>query len=319
MAILLKKRFLSVLLTIIMVLFLSPVALAADPVKIIVNDQEIKTGSTPVLENGRVLVPLRAVTQTLGSSVNWDNKTQTATVKKWCESLIFNVAKKTVIHKGELNEGEEPQNTTLKVIQKQIYVPLGIIAQYFDYQVNWNGKAVLIDSPLSDQTADTLYQSDLFTARKVAIQLAGRIGHNLFTPLTPNYDFEDLSSTYLFPQGEVLRFFLIHGKTVSLYEFRDDFPIVIWQAYIYDNTVESFFNQKFTDPTGDLPQIDKEYFYYASGFMGESSWEECGRIDTDGKNINIGYEYSIGGDVYKKDGVMTYFMPGETRTDQVKE
>ncbi|MGG1618250.1 M15 family metallopeptidase [Paenibacillus sp. NRS-1781] len=47
--------------------------------KVIVNGKSIEDG---VLINGKTYVPLRAVGEALGAIVDWDNKTNTATVKK---------------------------------------------------------------------------------------------------------------------------------------------------------------------------------------------------------------------------------------------
>lgn len=47
-------------------------ALAANPIKLIVNGQEIQCDVPPQNINGRVLVPARFVAESLGASVTWD-------------------------------------------------------------------------------------------------------------------------------------------------------------------------------------------------------------------------------------------------------
>lgn len=57
-------------------LLISGIAWASNPIKLIVNGQEIKTDIAPQLINGRVLVPVRFVAEALGAKVEWDQKNQ---------------------------------------------------------------------------------------------------------------------------------------------------------------------------------------------------------------------------------------------------
>ena len=48
-------------------------AMAANPIKLIINGQEIQCDVPPQNINGRVLVPARFVAESLGASVTWDS------------------------------------------------------------------------------------------------------------------------------------------------------------------------------------------------------------------------------------------------------
>lgn len=48
-------------------------AMAANPIKLIINGQEIQCDVAPQNINGRVLVPARFVAESLGASVTWDS------------------------------------------------------------------------------------------------------------------------------------------------------------------------------------------------------------------------------------------------------
>ena len=52
------------------------------PVTIYVNRKMIEPELPPVVKNGRVLVPMRAVFEALEAAVSWDLETRTATVKR---------------------------------------------------------------------------------------------------------------------------------------------------------------------------------------------------------------------------------------------
>lgn len=53
-------------------LLISGIAWASNPIKLIVNGQEIKTDVAPQMINSRVFVPIRFVAEALGAQVEWD-------------------------------------------------------------------------------------------------------------------------------------------------------------------------------------------------------------------------------------------------------
>lgn len=53
------------------------VGLAEQPIKVYINGKEMVSDQPPIIINDRVLVPLRAVSETLGASVGWNYEKQT--------------------------------------------------------------------------------------------------------------------------------------------------------------------------------------------------------------------------------------------------
>ena len=51
-------------------------------IKVLVNGNEVKFDAEPQMINGRVLVPVRAVAESLGATVNWDENTKTVSITK---------------------------------------------------------------------------------------------------------------------------------------------------------------------------------------------------------------------------------------------
>lgn len=90
------KKFLSLLLCIIMLFSLSiPVFAAEQPIKVKVcnytnpngkwtSEKYIKFDVQPQIINGRTMVPIRAVVEELGYDVTWDDKSKTVSVKDVC-------------------------------------------------------------------------------------------------------------------------------------------------------------------------------------------------------------------------------------------
>ncbi|MBC9783557.1 hypothetical protein H1S01_03395 [Heliobacterium chlorum] len=62
------------------VLATSTVAIANNPVKLVVNGQDITSAAEPILHNDKTYVPARPLAEALGANVKWDRATNTVTV-----------------------------------------------------------------------------------------------------------------------------------------------------------------------------------------------------------------------------------------------
>ncbi|ALS29081.1 copper amine oxidase [Paenibacillus sp. 32O-W] len=77
------KKKLSLVLsgTILAVALVSGAAVASGPIKLFVNGKEIRSDVAPVVEKGRVLVPIRWVAEALGADVKWDKNSQSVRIE----------------------------------------------------------------------------------------------------------------------------------------------------------------------------------------------------------------------------------------------
>ncbi|RYD01287.1 hypothetical protein N752_30285 [Desulforamulus aquiferis] len=69
-----RKRFLLAILVLLMMVWAMPAAAATE---VTLDGEKIALTKEPVLENNRILVPLRAVSEALGAEVKYDNDTRT--------------------------------------------------------------------------------------------------------------------------------------------------------------------------------------------------------------------------------------------------
>jgi SagB-type dehydrogenase family enzyme len=74
-----KKRWLiiTVVVLLLVVLAIASVTFADNPVKLIVNGQEINAEVPPQIINGRVMVPVRWIADAMGATVAWDENSRT--------------------------------------------------------------------------------------------------------------------------------------------------------------------------------------------------------------------------------------------------
>lgn len=305
-------------LVIVSMLSAGSIAHAAKPISIFVEDKEIQSSVAPILEQGRVLVPIRVVAESLGAKVSWDQKKNTVTIRKWSESVILTLGKNTASRDGKPNEsGIIDLDVTVKKENNRIYVPLRFLSQQYGYIVDWNGKSITIKSPLSAKERLTLYDGSLKEARTLAMKMANSSNvHYENKPLKITYEGEEYTNTVVFPEGEALRFYILEGDTVSLYEFKDDFPIVTWQAHLQKGVpLQDWLDNKLSDQKGTGTKINKKFIYYSRGVMGDRTMEETGQIDLKGVITKIGSKYSSGSDVITSDGKISLILPNEVRKE----
>lgn len=77
-----KRKFLVISIVLILATFVTGMALAANPIKIIVNGREVKSDVAPFTKNGRTMVPIRLVSEALGANVEWNEDFQTVYINQ---------------------------------------------------------------------------------------------------------------------------------------------------------------------------------------------------------------------------------------------
>ena len=96
----------------------------------------------PIIKNDRTLVPLRAIFEALGATVDWDNDTRTVT------SVRGDIKISLAIDSDRLyvNGNERIIDIPAQIVNDRTMVPIRAIAESFDCVVDWeqNTKTVII-------------------------------------------------------------------------------------------------------------------------------------------------------------------------------
>ena len=68
-------------------------AAATNHIKIIVNGQEIKPNIEPLIVDDTVMVPIRAIAESLGANVKWDEQANSVTImtKEKISKMVANI------------------------------------------------------------------------------------------------------------------------------------------------------------------------------------------------------------------------------------
>lgn len=114
----------------------------SDDVSIVLDGVPIVFDQLPIVENGRTLVPLRAIFEALGAEVKWDGNTQTVTAKLWEDEISLQIGSTQM----SVNEEIKTLDVPAKLMNGRTLVPVRAISEAFGCKVDWdeNMKMVVI-------------------------------------------------------------------------------------------------------------------------------------------------------------------------------
>ena len=140
------KRLFSIILS--SALFFSSFV-SASAINVHVNNNNISMDVPPVIVEGRTLVPVAAIAQSLKGEVSWDASTKTVTITRDSKIIKLQLNNKTVTVDGQVMNLDVPAQS----INGRTMVPVSFIAQAFNEKVVWHPstQTVLInsDSPVT--------------------------------------------------------------------------------------------------------------------------------------------------------------------------
>jgi len=130
------KKIISAILTAAMMAAPAVTALAErDTISVTVDNVEVKFDQTPVIDEGRTLVPVRAVFETAGAFVDWDQNTQTATITRGGIEVNITLYDNVLYKNGEAIALDVPA----KMVNDRILIPVRAIGEAMDFVISWDG------------------------------------------------------------------------------------------------------------------------------------------------------------------------------------
>ena len=128
------KKIISLMLC--LMLLCSATSVFAADISVLVNDSPVAFDVAPVAENGRTLVPMRAIFEALGATVQWNNQTQTATSVKDATTVQLKLGSESMFVNGTAKKLDVPA----KAVNNRTLVPIRAISEAFGCDVAWNGE-----------------------------------------------------------------------------------------------------------------------------------------------------------------------------------
>ena len=159
------KKILSVFAASAMTAAMVPGTLAAnDDVKVVINGAELKIAENdtkPFIEDGCTLVPMRAIFDALGASVEWDDATKTVTSKSDNGTVQMQIGSDVV----KINGSKVKIDVPAKIVNERTVVPVRVISEGMNCKVDWSQETMTVtitsNDPLSLWTAGSASKAAL--------------------------------------------------------------------------------------------------------------------------------------------------------------
>ena len=128
------KRFLALLMALAVILFtLSLPISASDEIKVMLDGKEISFDVPPQIINGRTMVPIRAVFEALGATLEWNAATRTAKATIDDYVVECTIDSKTMTACGEKIE----MDVAPLIVDGRTLMPIRYAAEAFSCKVGW--------------------------------------------------------------------------------------------------------------------------------------------------------------------------------------
>lgn len=178
-------KFKKCLLTVGLSLLMSVSAFA--DINITVDNQKLNSDVSPVIVEGRTLVPVRAIFEELGADVNWDADTQTVTATKNGLNISLQINNKSAV----VNNENKTLDVPAQIVDGRTMVPARFVAESMGCNVGWDSdtQTVTISTensateqqpntePSNNQSSANTETSTVQTERKVYITKTGSKYH----------------------------------------------------------------------------------------------------------------------------------------------
>lgn len=127
------KKFLSLIMCLFMMFSICVNVSADNEINVFVNASEIEFDVEPTIIDGRTMVPLRAIFEALGASVEWDNETRSVTSVKGGTYVSLSIDSNVI----NVNGVDKALDVPAQIVQDRTLVPVRAISEAFDCSVEW--------------------------------------------------------------------------------------------------------------------------------------------------------------------------------------
>lgn len=131
-----KKRLFTSILTVSMILSCSAVSASDNEVKVYLDGTQLQFEQSPVIQDGRTLVPMRALFEALGAEVIWDGETQHAMGVAPGIVVEIDIGSPTM----RRNAIDINIDVPAQIVNDRTMIPLRVVSESFGMNVDWNAE-----------------------------------------------------------------------------------------------------------------------------------------------------------------------------------
>jgi len=117
-----------------------PIEEMTNCVKVKYNDTYLSFATSPVIEDNRVLVPMRFLFEQMGADVDWNNSTRTATVEKDNDIISFSIDDDVAV----VNGSQKIMDVPAQLINNTTMIPLRFLSEELGFNVEWDGERNMV-------------------------------------------------------------------------------------------------------------------------------------------------------------------------------
>ena len=222
-------------------------------ISVVIDDVKVEFDQPPIIENGRTLVPIRAIFEKLGAEVEWFEESQQILVTKGTMKFAMKIGVPEIYSENKRVEID----VSPKIINGRTLVPVRAIAETIGADVSWDNEnsTVIIKSNSDKTSSETL--NKIFSAFK-------------FTNLDINGD----RALSVSPSGKYLVTFHYDDveRKIKIYSMNFD-AITLVSEFAQPKTISSLDGENiswsksenkiiFSEPRAVLEARDSDVYYY---------------------------------------------------------
>jgi flagellum-specific peptidoglycan hydrolase FlgJ len=140
-------------------------ATTVEPVHLIVDGKDITAISNPVIENDRLLVPIRYVSEAIGAEVSWDAEKRSVRVERDGRDFQLWIDNRLVSYL----DGAQVQlcDVSPKIINDHTYIPLRLMSNALSVGIEWDGdtRTATVDSG-AQSAIEAFYDTKMISLRE---------------------------------------------------------------------------------------------------------------------------------------------------------
>ncbi|MBR3942276.1 MAG: copper amine oxidase N-terminal domain-containing protein, partial [Clostridia bacterium] len=129
-----RKKILLLVASLLFTVLSATTVFAANEITVNVNGEKVDFDVQPFIENDRVMIPLRGVTEKLGAEVEWDAQNKSAYIHKDTKRIICQVNNDNLYE----NIGILAIDVAPKIVNGRIFIPLRAVSESLDCNVQWD-------------------------------------------------------------------------------------------------------------------------------------------------------------------------------------
>lgn len=214
------KKLFSILICVISAAIMSAVVYA-DGISIEIMGQKLITDNEPQIIDGRTMVPVRAIFEGVGASVEWDSETKNITGTMADNVVVMQINN----NQFSINGNEQYMDAPPQIIDGRTYAPARYVAEAFGFNVEWDSanKIVKIELPqqnilVSESTTVITTESTTETTTEATTEVTTQV----YDKYSQKYSGKELRIGSDVPMGNYVAI-PDNGKfvSVSVYKYGD--------------------------------------------------------------------------------------------------